>query len=72
MIWLAAIGYFEKALAINPNNQDLYLHLDDLYKLLGMNDKREQLLTRIKSLADVREDVHKHSITMLVDLGHYR
>ncbi len=67
----AAISYFEKALAINPNNQDLYLHLDDLYKLGGMNDKREQLLARIKSLADVREDVHKRSITILVDLGHY-
>jgi tetratricopeptide (TPR) repeat protein len=68
---LKAIGYFEKALALNPNNQDLYLHLDDLYKLTGMDDKREQLLTNIKSLADVREDVHKRSITMLVDLGHY-
>jgi tetratricopeptide (TPR) repeat protein len=68
---VAAIEYFERALAINPNNQDIYLHLDDLYKLRGMNDKREQLLTRIKSLADVREDVHKRSITMLVDLGHY-
>jgi tetratricopeptide (TPR) repeat protein len=66
-----AIGYFEKALAINPNNQDLYLHLDDLYKSLGMNNKREQLLASIKSLVDVREDVHKRSITMLVDLMHY-
>jgi len=66
-----AIDYFEKALAINPKNQDLYLHLDDLYKLRGMNDKREQLLARIKSLVDVREDVHKRSITMLVDLRHY-
>jgi tetratricopeptide (TPR) repeat protein len=66
-----AIGYFQKALAINPRNQDLYLHLDDLYKLLGMNDKREELLGKIKSLVDVREDVHKRSITMLVDLGHY-
>lgn len=66
-----AINYFEKALAINPNNQDLYLHLDDLYRMRGMNDKREQLLDRIKSLAGVREDVHKRSITMLVELGHY-
>ncbi len=66
-----AISYFEKALVINPNNQDLYLHLDDLYKLCGMNDKREQLLANIKSLADVREDVHKRSIAMLVDLKHH-
>jgi tetratricopeptide (TPR) repeat protein len=66
-----AIDYFEKALAINPNNQDLYLHLDDLYKLRGMNDKREQLLASIKSKGDVREDVHKRSLTILVDLKHY-
>jgi tetratricopeptide (TPR) repeat protein len=68
---MVAINYFEKALAINPYNQDLYLHLDDLYKLLGMNDKRERLLDRIKSLVNVREDVHKRSITILVDLGNY-
>ncbi|OGO60411.1 MAG: hypothetical protein A2029_15755 [Chloroflexi bacterium RBG_19FT_COMBO_47_9] len=68
---VAAIDYFEKALAINPNNQDLYLHLDDLYKLRGMDDKREQLLVQIKSLVDVREDVHKRSINMLVDLKHF-
>ena len=66
-----AIDYFEKALVSNPNNQDLYLHLDDLYKLGGMNGKREQLLARIKTLSDVREDVHKRSITMLVDLHHH-
>jgi tetratricopeptide (TPR) repeat protein len=68
---IAAISYFEKALVINPNNQDLYLHLDDLYRMRGLNDEREQLLDRIKSLANVREDVHKRSITMLVELGHY-
>jgi tetratricopeptide (TPR) repeat protein len=68
---VAAISYFEKALAINPNNEDLYLHLDDLYKLQGMNDKRDQLLDRVKSLVDVREDVHKRSISVMVDLGHY-
>ncbi len=27
---------------------------------------------QIKNLAGVREDVHKRSITMLVDLGHYQ
>ncbi len=31
----AAVGFFEKALAINPQNQDLYIHLDDLYKTPG-------------------------------------
>jgi len=30
-----AIELFEKALSLNPANQDLYLHLDDLYKAEG-------------------------------------
>jgi tetratricopeptide (TPR) repeat protein len=66
-----AIEWFEKALAANPDNQDVYLHLDGLYKQLNLADKRQQLLTRIKSLPGVREDVHKHRITMMVELGHY-
>jgi tetratricopeptide (TPR) repeat protein len=68
----AAIEWFEKALALNPHNQDLYLHLDELYKSQNLATKREQLLDRIKSLQDAREDVHKHRITMMVELGHYQ
>jgi tetratricopeptide (TPR) repeat protein len=67
----AAIEWFEKALVLNPNNQDLYLHLDELYKSQNQDDKREQLLTKIKLLSDAREDVRKHSITMMVELGHF-
>ncbi len=67
-----AIKRFEEALAINPRNQDLYLHLDELYKLQKMTDKREQLLERIEALPGVREDVHKHRIAMMVELGHYQ
>lgn len=67
----AAIEWFEKALALNPHNQDLYLHLDELYKSLNLTNNREQLLERIKGLSDAREDVHKHRITMMVELGHY-
>ena len=68
----AAIEWFEKALALNPHNQDLYLHLDELYKSQNLTNNREQLLERIKSLSDAREDVHKHRITMMVELGHYQ
>jgi tetratricopeptide (TPR) repeat protein len=68
----AAIEWFEKALALNPHNQDLYLHLDELYRSRNLIDKREQLLHRIEGLADPREDVHKHRITMMVELGHYQ
>ena len=66
-----AIELFEKALSLNPANQDLYLHLDDLYKAEGLDDKREQLLQKILALVEVREDVRKRSILMRVDLGHY-
>ncbi|HEX9616076.1 MAG TPA: hypothetical protein VGA03_01575, partial [Anaerolineales bacterium] len=64
-----AIDLFEKARQLNPCNQDLYLHLDDLYKAQGFAEKRQQLLEAINALPDVREDVHKRSILMLVDLG---
>ncbi len=69
---LEAVRYFEKAISINPRNQDLYLHLDDLYKLLGKDNERSQLLAQIKSLKEIREDVHKRSISMMVDLGKYQ
>ena len=68
----AAMEWFEKALAVNPGNQDLYLHLDQLYKSHKLDDNREQLLGRIKALTDAREDVHKHRITMMVELGHHQ
>ena len=66
-----AVEWFEKALGLNPNNQDLFLHLDDLYKALNLKEKRAQLLTSIRALADAREDVHKRSIAMMVDLGQH-
>ena len=67
-----AIELFEKALSLNPQNQDLYLHLDDLYKVQGLTDKRQQILEKINALPGVREDVHKRSMLILVELGRYR
>jgi tetratricopeptide (TPR) repeat protein len=68
---LKATGYFERGLAFNTENQDLYLHLDDLYKAQGLDEQRWQLLEKIVSLPRVREDVRKRSVLMRVDLGHY-
>lgn len=66
-----ALAYFEKALVLNPENQDIFIYLDDLYKVDGLTDRREQLLDRIREIKELREDVRKHSITMMVDLGHF-
>lgn len=66
-----AVALFERALAINPENQDLYLHLDDLYQSLGQVDKRERLLEKIDALPHLREDVRKRRVKMLVELGHF-
>jgi tetratricopeptide (TPR) repeat protein len=66
-----AIEYFEHALSINPLNQDLYLHLDQLYKLGDQSEKRQILLEKIKTLPNLREDVRKRSILMLVELGRH-
>jgi tetratricopeptide (TPR) repeat protein len=67
-----AIQWFEKALSLNPHNQDLYLNLDELYKSLALAGQRARLLEKMDSLSDVREDVRKHRIKMMVELGHYR
>jgi tetratricopeptide (TPR) repeat protein len=66
-----AVGLFERGMALNPDNQDLYLHLDELYKVLGLTEKRQQLLEKIESLPNVREDVRKRSMLIRVDLGRY-
>jgi tetratricopeptide (TPR) repeat protein len=67
-----AIKWFEKALALNLHNQDLYLHLDELYKSSDQADQRALLLERINMLTDLREDVRKRRIQMMVELGHYQ
>jgi tetratricopeptide (TPR) repeat protein len=66
-----AAGFLEKALALNPDNHDIYIHLDDIYTLQDQRDKREELLRMMQSLDHVREDVRKRTMVMLVDLGHY-
>ena len=68
---LKAIELFEKALALNSGNQDLYLHLDDLYRAEGLAEKRQALLNKISALPGAREDVRKRSILMLIELGNY-
>lgn len=66
-----AITMFEKALDLNPNNQDLYLHLDDLYRLENMPGKRAELLEAMAALDPIREDLRKRSLTIMIDLGRY-
>jgi tetratricopeptide (TPR) repeat protein len=66
-----AIQSFEKALAINPDNQDLYLYLDRLYKDRGLSQKRAALIERIEKLPALRDDLHKRLVVMLVELGQF-
>jgi tetratricopeptide (TPR) repeat protein len=66
-----AIVFFEKALELNPQNQDIYIQLDDLYAAQGLRDKREGLLVAMQALDQLREDVRKRIVVMLVDLGRY-
>ncbi len=62
---------FEIALSLNPNNQDLYLHLDDLYRQMGLKEKRADLLEAMLAIDPIREDLRKRTLTMMVDLGEY-
>jgi tetratricopeptide (TPR) repeat protein len=66
-----AIQWFEQALRLNPQNQDLYLHLDTLFRDQGLPDKRSQLLSAMRALKPMREDVRKRGLSILVDLGRY-
>jgi tetratricopeptide (TPR) repeat protein len=67
-----AIQFFERALALNPHNQDLYLHLDDLYYQEGDDRKRKILLSKMEALDPIREDLRKRTLKIMVELGHYQ
>ncbi len=64
-----ATEFFEMALELNPKNQDLYLHLDELYSQRGNEEKRAKLLTAMETLDPIREDLRKRKLAMMVDLG---
>lgn len=66
-----ATELLEKALSLNPNNQDLYIHLDDLYRQLGWGEKRAELLNSMLALDPIREDLRKRTLVIMVDLGNY-
>jgi len=66
-----AMAAFERALELNPANQDLYLHLDTLYAAQDLPEKRTKLLLRIQKLDPIREDLRKRILFILVDLSRY-
>lgn len=66
-----AISMFERALEINPHNQDLYLDLDALYVARGQTGKRHSLLEKMRRVKDPKDSLHKRIVSMLVDLGRY-
>jgi tetratricopeptide (TPR) repeat protein len=68
---LKATHFLEKAMQLNPDNQDLYLHLDDLYRLQGENHKRGELLTAMDALEPIRENLRKRALAIMVDLDQH-
>jgi tetratricopeptide (TPR) repeat protein len=66
-----ATQFLEKALELNPENQDLYLHLDDLYSQQSNHEKRAQLLTAMETLDPIRENLRKRILAIMVDLGQH-
>ena len=66
-----AIEFFEAGLAINPDNQDLYLHLDDLYKSQEDNQQRASLLEKMELLNPIREDLRKRKLAIMIDLDRH-
>jgi tetratricopeptide (TPR) repeat protein len=68
----AATRELERAMDIAPSDQELYLHLDFLYKAQGLVDARATLFERMRLLTAPRDDVHKRMVIMLVDLNRHR
>jgi tetratricopeptide (TPR) repeat protein len=66
-----ASQFIEKALTLNPKNQDLYLLLDDIYIEQGENERRIKLLASMETLDPIRQDLRKRKLAMMVDLGQY-
>ncbi len=66
-----ASQFIEKALTLNPKNQDLYLLLDDIYIEQGENERRIKLLASMETLDPIRQDLRKRKLTIMVDLGQY-
>ena len=63
-----AIQFFKRGLDINSKNQDLYLHLDELYKEIGDNTQRSDLLNKMELLDPIREDLRKRKLAIMLDL----
>ena len=66
-----ATQFFETGLGINPDNQDLYLHLDELYKEQNENLKRANLLEKMDLLNPIREDLRKRKLAIMIDLDQH-
>jgi len=66
-----ATAAFERALDLNPDNQDLYLLLDTLYAEQDLPEKRAMLLSRMQELNPIREDLRKRIPLVLVDLDRF-
>jgi tetratricopeptide (TPR) repeat protein len=66
-----ATAAFERALDLKPENQDLYLLLDTLYAEQDLAEKRAKLLSRMRKLDPIREDLRKRIPLVLVDLDRY-
>jgi len=66
-----AIEYFETALEINPDNHDLYLHLDDLYNQQSDTQKRAEILEKMELLDPIREDLRKRKLAIMIDLNQH-
>ncbi len=66
-----ATAEFERALDLNPDNQDLYLLLDTLYAEQNLPEKRAKLLSRMQELDPIREDLRKRIPLVLVDLDRF-
>lgn len=68
---MSAMESFETALKLNPENQDLYILLDTLYRENELPMKRAELLPAIDNIHPIREDLRKRKILVLAELNRH-
>ncbi|MCJ7568883.1 MAG: DUF5107 domain-containing protein [Anaerolineales bacterium] len=68
---ISAMESFETALKLNPENQDLYILLDTLYRENELPTKRAELLSAMDNIYLIREDLRKRKLLILVELNRH-
>ena len=68
-----AIGAYEKAISINPDDAGLYAEIDELYEKAGKDpEERLDLLKKNLKTVEKRDDATMHLLQLYNEMGYYK